>query len=90
MNKTITNLSILNKNIILVGFQGSKPKKLKAYKKMYKNFGFKNINVICPDYLENYDVRKVQPLGKSIFNQVINNNEYRKINCTQYWKFYRC
>ena len=64
-----------NKNIILIGFQGSKQKHLKLYKNMYEDFGFKNIKIIYPNYLENYDIRKVQPLGINIYNHIIDNNE---------------
>lgn len=72
MNRSISNLK---KNIILVGFQGSKPNHLKLYKNMYEDFGFKNINIIYPNYLENYDVRKVQPLGINIYNQLMDNDK---------------
>jgi hypothetical protein len=72
MNRSICNLK---KNIILVGFQGAKPKHLKLYKNMYEDFGFKNINIIYPNYLENYDVRKVQPLGINIYNQLMDNDK---------------
>ena len=75
MSKIISNLKTLNKNIILVGFQGSKPKHLRLYKNMYQKFGFKNINIIYPNYLENYDIRKVQPLGINIYNQIMDQDK---------------
>ena len=34
----------------------------------------KNIKIIYPNYLENYDIRKVQPLGINMYNHIINNN----------------
>ena len=80
MNTRILNLKPLNKNLLLIGFQGSKPKHLKLYKNMYKELGFKNIDIVCPNYLENYDVRKVQPLAKNIYNQIID-KESTVIHC---------
>lgn len=71
MNK----INLINKNLILIGFQGSKPKHMKKYKKMYNNFGFKNIDIIYPSYLHNYDVRKVQPLAIDIHNKIIKNDK---------------
>lgn len=75
MNKTISNLKTLNKKIILIGFQGCKQKHLTPYKNMYSEFGFKHIKPIYPKYLENYDVRQVQPLGRTIYNDIIKNDK---------------
>eukprot|EP00128_Syssomonas_multiformis_P016683 Colp12_sorted_trinity150504_noHs@9815 len=69
-----------SENVLLMGFQGSKPRQLRHYRELYEKRGF-NVSIFCPPYLENYDIPLVQPSGIRLYNKLLEEGEPSHIHC---------